>query len=78
MDELRSWWHVIMGALLGIIWLSRLEWRTMSNERELWRLWEQRKEDLERAAEERRQTQVVLNEIRGDIKLLLKNGGGKE
>jgi len=53
------------------MWLSRLEWRGLNNEKEIKRLWTQRKEDLENAANARRETNEVLKEIRQDIKLLL-------
>ena len=55
----------------GIVWLSRLEWRSLNNEKELKRLWAQRKEDLENAASARKETNEVLKEIRQDIKTLL-------
>jgi hypothetical protein len=71
MDTIREWWQVILGALFGVMWLSRLEWRGLNNEREIKRLWEQRKEDLENAAAARKETNEVLKEIRQDIKLLL-------
>jgi hypothetical protein len=71
MDTIREWWQVILGTLFGVMWLSRLEWRGLNNEREIKRLWEQRKEDLENAAAARKETNEVLKEIRQDIKLLL-------
>jgi hypothetical protein len=71
METLRDWWQVLLGAVFGLLWLSRLEWRGLNNEREIKRLWTQRKEDLENAANARRETSEVLKEIRQDIKLLL-------
>ena len=78
MEQLREWWAVITGAVLGLFWLSRLEWRSLNNEKEIKRIWLQRKEDLENAANARRETNEVLKEIRGDIKLLLTLGGGRK
>jgi hypothetical protein len=78
METVREWWQVLMGALLGVFWLSRLEWRSLNNEKEIKRLWSQRKEDLENAASARRETNEVLKEIRQDIKSLLAMGGRKE
>lgn len=78
MEQLREWWAVITGAVLGLFWLSRLEWRSLNNEKEIKRIWLQRKEDLENAADARRETNEVLKEIRGDIKLLLTLGGGRK
>jgi hypothetical protein len=71
MDVIREWWQVAVGIVFGLLWLSRLEWRGLNNEREIKRLWTQRKEDLENAAAARRETSEVLKEIRQDIKLLL-------
>lgn len=76
-DTIREWWQVAIGALLGVFWLSRLEWRSLNNEKEIKRLWAQRKEDLDSAAEARRENNEVLKEIRQDIKLLLARIGDK-
>jgi hypothetical protein len=78
MDAIREWWQVAVGALLGIFWLSRLEWRSLNNEKEIKRMWAQRKEDLDSAAEARKENNEVLKEIRGDIKLLLTMTGGRK
>lgn len=77
MDTIREWWQVAVGALLGVFWLSRLEWRSLNNEKEIKRMWAQRKEDLDSAAEARKENNEVLKEIRGDIKLLLTMSGGR-
>ena len=71
METIREWWQVAVGALLGVFWLSRLEWRSLNHEKEIRRLWEQRREDLENAANARKETNEVLKEIRQDIKSLL-------
>jgi len=71
MEIIREWWAVIVGVLAGIVWLSRLEWRSLNNEKDVKRLWTQRKEDLENAANSRKETNEVLKEIRQDIKILL-------
>jgi len=78
MDTIREWWQVAVGALLGVFWLSRLEWRSLNNEKEIKRLWTQRKEDLENAASARKETNEVLKEIRQDIKSLLTMQGVKK
>ena len=78
MDIIREWWAVITAAILSLFWLSRLEWRSLNNEKEVKRLWLQRKEDLEAAAEARKENNEVLKEIRQDIKLLLTMQGGKQ
>jgi hypothetical protein len=78
MDIIREWWAVILGVAGGIVWLSRLEWRGLNNEKEIKRLWSQRKEDLENAADARRETNEVLKEIRQDIKSLLTMQGAQK
>jgi hypothetical protein len=70
-EVIREWWGVAVGVTGGIVWLSRLEWRSLNNEKEVRRLWAQRKEDLENAASARKETNEVLKEIRQDIKTLL-------
>jgi hypothetical protein len=78
MEVIREWWAVLLGTVAGIVWLSRLEWRGLNNEKEIKRLWTQRKEDLDNAAAARRETNDVLREIRQDIKALLTMQGGKK
>ena len=78
METIREWWQVAVGALLGVFWLSRLEWRSLNNEKEIKRLWTQRREDLENAANARKETNEVLREIRQDIKSLLTMQGTKK
>jgi len=71
MDIIREWWAVSVGIVMALFWLSRLEWRSLNNEKDVKRLWTQRKEDLENAANARKETNEVLKEIRQDIKILL-------
>jgi hypothetical protein len=78
MELIREWWAVALGVVAGIVWLSRLEWRGLNNEKEIKRLWSQRKEDLDNAAAARKENNEVLKEIRQDIKLLLTMQGGKK
>jgi hypothetical protein len=70
-DLIREWWAIIMAFLGGAVWLSRLEWRSVSNEAEIKRLWTQRKEDLNNAQHSRDETSKMLTEMRSDIKTLL-------
>ena len=78
MEILREWWAVITGAVLSLFWLSRLEWRSLNNEREIKRIWTQRREDLQNAASARQETNEVLKEIRQDIKALLTMQGANK
>ena len=58
-----------------LIWLVRLESKGLQNERDIKRLWDQRKEDLEAAKASRNETNAMLGEIRDDIKALIARVG---
>jgi len=72
MEMLREFWVIVLGAVAGLVWLVRLEARGLSNEREIKRLWTQRKEDMDAAKEAREQTNLMLHEIREDVKAILR------
>jgi len=74
MEDIIRWWPIIAAFVGAIFWLSRLEWRGLQNASEIKRLWSQRKEDLESAQRARDETNKILDEIRKDIKELLKKG----
>jgi hypothetical protein len=74
MDVIREWWGLVLSGAAGLFWLSRLEWRGLQNEADIKRLWTQRKEDLASAQQSRNDTNKILDEIRKDIKELLKKG----
>jgi hypothetical protein len=75
MDLVRTFWPIIMGFIGFLIWLIRLEARSIENSKEIKRLWNQRKEDLDAAKEARDQTNLMLSEIRDDIKALIARVG---
>jgi len=54
-----------------VVWLVRLEAKGLQNEREIKRLWNQRKEDLDAAREDRQRIHQILSEIQSDIKQLI-------
>lgn len=75
MELIVQFWPVAAGfAALGA-WLVRLEARAMDNTKEIKRLWNQRKEDLEASKEAREETNKMLAEIRDDIKALIAKVG---
>ena len=74
-DVFREFWVIIMAGIAGLVWLVRLESRSLANEREIKRMGDQRKEDLENAEKSREDVQKMLGEIRQDIKELLKHSG---
>lgn len=74
---LKEYWAVVVAFVGSIVWLVRLESRSLSNEKEIRRLWMQRKEDLANAQHSRDSQTKMLDEIRQDIKKLLSHQSGK-
>ena len=74
MDLIRTFWPIFVGFVGFLVGLIRLESRSIENGKEIKRLWNQRKEDLDAAKEARDQTNVMLAEIRDDIKALIRAG----
>lgn len=77
MDVLIQFWPIVLGFVALIVWLVRLEARAMDNTKEIKRLWNQRREDLEASKEARDDTNKMLAEMRDDIKSLLVSMGNK-
>ena len=74
-DMIRTWWPVAVSVIAAIAWLIRLEARGISNGIEIKRLWSQRKEDMEDAKDSRARMDHRLDEIRSDVKTLLREVG---
>lgn len=75
MEYVLKFWPVFMGFIALIVWLIRLEARAMDNTKEIRRLWNQRREDLDASKEAREDTNKMLAEIRDDIKALIAKVG---
>ena len=75
MELIKTFWPIILGFVGAIVWLVRLEARSIENEKEIKRLWLQRKEDLEMSRQAREDTNKMLSEIRDDIKALIAKVG---
>ena len=72
MQELvREFWGAILSLVAAMVWAIRLEGKTLQAEREIRRLWEQRKEDLDSAQRARSESLAMLHEIREDVKTLM-------
>jgi len=71
LEVMRDYWALVAGAVGGLTWLVRLESRGIANEKEIKRLWEQRREDLHKAETSRKEMLDTLKEMRADIKKLL-------
>ena len=70
-DTLIQFWPVALGFIGFLVWLIRLEARSIENTKEIKRLWNQRREDLESSRQSREDTNKMLAEIRDDIKAIL-------
>jgi len=71
MELIKTLWPVGVGFVAFLVWMIRLESKGLQNEREIKRLWNQRKEDLDAAREDRKRIHDVLAEIQFDIKQLI-------
>jgi large-conductance mechanosensitive channel len=74
-ELLLQFWPVVVGFIALVAWLVRLEARAMDNTKEIKRLWNQRKEDIQASKEAREDTNKMLAEIRDDIKALIAKVG---
>ena len=70
-ETLLQFWPVALGFIGFLVWLIRLEARSIENTKEIKRLWNQRREDLESHRAARAETNLMLAEIRDDIKAIL-------
>jgi hypothetical protein len=71
MEFIKTLWPVGVGFVAFLVWMIRLEGKGLQNEREIKRLWNQRKEDLDAAREDRKRIHDILAEIQSDIKQLI-------
>jgi len=69
------YWPILVAFVTFLVWLIRLESRSIENSKEIKRLWHQRKEDLEAAKAARDETNSILHEIQKDIKALIARVG---
>lgn len=74
-DMVLQFWPIALGFVGFLVWLIRLESRSIENTKEIKRLWNQRKEDLEAGRQSREDTNKMLAEIRDDIKALIAKVG---
>ena len=74
-ETVLQYWPIVMGFIGFLVWLIRLEGRSVENTKEIKRLWNQRKEDLEVSRQSREETNKMLSEIRDDIKALIAKVG---
>ena len=71
MELLKAFWPIGGAFVAFLAWLVRLEARSIENGKEIKRLWNQRREDLEMSRQARDETNKMLAEIRDDIKDLI-------
>lgn len=75
MDLILTFWPIGLGFIAFLVWLIRLEARSVENSKEIKRLWNQRREDMELSRQSREDTNKMLAEIRDDIKALISKVG---
>ena len=75
MELIKGIWPIAVAFVAFLAWLVRLEARSIENGKEIKRLWNQRKEDLEMSRQARDDTNKMLAEIRDDIKDLISKVG---
>jgi hypothetical protein len=76
-ENILKFWPILVGSVGFLVWLIRLEARSVENTKEIKRLWNQRKEDMDLAKAAREDTNAMLAEIRDDIKALIAKVGPK-
>ena len=75
MELILTFWPIILAFVSFFVWLIRLESRSVENGKEIKRLWNQRREDMELSRQSREDTNKMLAEIRDDIKALISKVG---
>jgi methyl-accepting chemotaxis protein len=75
MEGIFAYWPVVVSFVAVVVWLVRLESGSAENTKEIKRLWNQRREDLEASRQARDETNKMLAEIRDDIKALISKVG---
>ena len=75
MENLLPYWPIAASFVAVVVWLVRLEAGSAENTKEIKRLWNQRREDMDATQRSRSETNAVLSEIRDDIKSLIAKVG---
>ena len=75
MQNLLPYWPIAASLVAVVVWLVRLEASSAENTKEIKRLWNQRREDMDAAQRSRSETNSMLAEIRDDIKALIAKVG---
>jgi len=75
LDTLLDRWPVLASIVAGILWLGRLEYRGLANERGIRHLWKQRAEDLAAAQAARDATNSMLRELQQQATALAVQSG---
>ena len=75
MEGIFAYWPIAVSFVAVTVWLIRLEAGSVENGKEIKRLWNQRKEDMEATQRSRNETNSMLAEIRDDIKALIAKVG---
>lgn len=74
MTELRDYWQLIISAVVGVIWLIRLEAKVVGNLKEIERLERQIERERADTREKLEDLTDMMREQNRDIKILLGRG----
>lgn len=69
------YWPIITAALAAVIWAIRLEGRIGKADTAIRALWKQREEDQRGSVQSRSEVHDSLNELRHDVKQILRELG---
>lgn len=70
LETLTDYWPVVLTTIGFIVWLVRLESRSVAIEKELKRMAEQRKEDLKNSEKSREDQKEILTEMKDGMKTM--------
>lgn len=73
-DVIKEFWSLIIGIMASVVWLVRLEGKTLENKSEIRRLWLQRREDKSAEKVSSDKVDKRLDDIAADIKILEREG----
>ena len=75
---IKDFWFLLVAAAGGLVWMVRLEGGMLSNRRDIKRLEEQRKADMEEARGHRDKVDTRLDGIQADVKHIIMMLGQKQ
>lgn len=71
MDLVQHWWPLIAAGTSFIVWVVRMEGKMLTNAREIERLWQQRRDDMEAARTDRQELKDMLKDLSRKVDRLI-------